>query len=109
MAESSRKEADALATRVWLQVDDDDAWALASVEEHFGGSVHLKRSHAPEGVKDTITVSEQAFAELSVATGDLEEPVADLVNLNDVNIASMLHQLRLRCHARRVACIGGLR
>ena len=62
--------------RVWVQVDDEDAWALASVEERFGGSVYLKRSHAPEGTKEQIVVSEDEFGALSVATGDLEHGVS---------------------------------
>ena len=87
------------AARVWVQVDDEDAWALATVEERFGGSVILTRSHAPEGVDKSITISEEAFSKLAVATGALDVPVADLVNLDDVTAAAILHHLRLRYEA----------
>ena len=87
------------AARVWVQVDDEDAWALATVEERFGGSVILTRSHAPEGVDKSITISEEAFSKLAVATGALDVPVADLVNLDDVTVAAILHHLRLRYEA----------
>ena len=87
------------AARVWVQVDDEDAWALATVEERFGGSVILTRSHAPEGVDKSITISEEAFSKLAAATGALDVPVADLVNLDDVTVAAILHHLRLRYEA----------
>ena len=64
---------------VWLNVDDEDAWVIATVGEKFGGSVMLKRTSAPKGVELETSVSEEAFAKLSPATGDPNKSVADLV------------------------------
>jgi len=82
--------------RVWARVDDEDAWVLATVEERFGGSVHLARLHAPPGVDKALVVPEEEFGGYTPATGDLDTPVDDLVRLNDVNQGALLHTLRLR-------------
>lgn len=78
------------------QVDDEDAWVLATVEERFGGSVHLKRLHAPAGVDLKLVIADEEFVGWTPATGDLDSPVDDLVQLNDVNQGALLHTLRQR-------------
>ena len=82
--------------RVWAQVDDEDAWVLATVEERFGGSVHLSRLHAPSGIDLTLVVADEAFGGYTPATGDLDTPVDDLVQLSDINQGALLHTLRQR-------------
>ena len=76
---------------------------LATVEERFGGSVHLKRLHAPAGVSTTLVVSDENFATCTPATGDLDNPIDDLVKLNDVN--QVLSTLRQRHGCDPPACI----
>ena len=82
--------------RVWASVDDEDCVVLATVEERFGGSVHLSRLHAPPGVEKTLVIPEEEFGSYLAATGDLDTPVDDLVKLNDVNQGALLHTLRQR-------------
>ena len=80
--------------KVWLDVEDDDAWVLCSVEgDTSGAEVKLKRLHAPPGVSNEITVSKEAFSKLRLATGDWDEPADDLTQLEDVNDGAMLHPL----------------
>mmetsp|Transcript_29462 Transcript_29462/g.48834 ORF Transcript_29462/g.48834 Transcript_29462/m.48834 type:complete len:1439 (-) Transcript_29462:104-4420(-) len=89
----------AAGTRVWVAVDDDDAWVLASVNETFGGSVHMTRlqpANPPPGVDAQFSVSEEEFAKLTLVTGDIDTPVDDLVSLSDINSGMLLHTLRLR-------------
>ena len=83
--------------KVWLDVEDDDAWVLCSVEgDSSGAEVKLKRLHAPPGVSNEITVSKEAFSKLRLATGEWDEPADDLTQLEDVNDGAMLHTLRQR-------------
>ena len=84
------------AQHVWLQVDDADAWTLATVTDRSGSDVQLTRLHAPPGVDKKLVISEEAFSKLSLATGELAVPGDDLVALEDVSDATMLHTLRLR-------------
>ena len=76
-----------------IQVDDADAWVLATVEQKFGGSVHMKRLHAPDGVPLELAVSDADFEKLTPATGNPEVPVPDLVALMDVNTGAVLHKI----------------
>lgn len=70
---------------------------LATVDERFGGSVHMKRLHAPEGFELDLMVSDEDFTKLMPVTGKDEELVVeDMVLLHDVNEAGMLHNLRQR-------------
>ena len=70
---------------------------LATVDERFGGSVHMKRLHAPAGFELDLMVSDEEFAKLMPVTGKDEELVVeDMVLLHDVNEAGMLHNLRQR-------------
>ena len=80
----------------WVPVEDEDAWVLATVEQRFGGSVHMKRLHAPEGIPLELALSEEEFEKLTPVTGDPAVPVPDLVSLMDVNTGAVLHNLRLR-------------
>ena len=94
-----RTQACAMASeqeRVWASVPDEDCVVLATVEERFGGSVHLSRLHAPPGVDKTLVIPEEEFVNYLAATGDLDTPVDDLVKLNDVNQGALLHTLRQR-------------
>ena len=84
------------ALRVWLPVDDEDAWVLATVRHKSAGSITLSRLHAPEGVPAEVTVADELFAALTPATGDVDNDVSDLVCLADVNTGVLLHNLRLR-------------
>mmetsp|Transcript_31792 Transcript_31792/g.66569 ORF Transcript_31792/g.66569 Transcript_31792/m.66569 type:complete len:1417 (+) Transcript_31792:14-4264(+) len=83
-------------SQYWVQVEDEDAWVLATVTEKFGGSVHMKRFHAPDGVPLELAVSDADFEKLTPAAGNPEEAVPDLVSLMDVNTGAVLHNLRLR-------------
>ena len=85
------------AQRVWCPVDDADAWVLATVDEKFGGSVHMKRLHAPDGFELDLMVSDETFSRLMPVTGKDDELIqSDMVHLHDVNEAGMLHNLRQR-------------
>ena len=99
--------------RVWLQVEDTDAWVLATVVSIGDTEVKLKRLHAPDGEPLEVTVSKEAFSKLRGATGEYTSENEDLVKLQDVNDASMLHtrarcqhQPRLRQRALK-ACLTG--
>ena len=83
---------------VWLQVDDSDLWVLAHVTDRSGGKVTLQRRHAPKGVKTAVTLSDEEFLKFAKAQGGdhLDDGVDDLVTLEDVTDASMLHTLRMR-------------
>ena len=75
--------------RVWVNVGDEDAWALALVEEKFGGSVYLKRQGAvPKGAKEQIVLSEQEFAALSVATDFIDQNLVMLGELDEGKIGT---------------------
>ena len=70
---------------------------LATVDERFGGSVHMKRLHAPEGFELDLMVSDEDFSKLMPVTGKDEDLIKeDMVTLHDVNEAGMLHNLRQR-------------
>ena len=69
---------------------------IATVEERFGGSVHMKRRHAPQGVSHEVAVSDEDFKKLTPVTGNPDVSVPDLVALMDVNTGAVLHNLRLR-------------
>ena len=96
---SKRKSEEALvAGEVWLKVDDEDEWVLATVVSSDKSEVKLERLHAPEGVERSLTVSSKEYDVLKKVTGDFSRDAVndDLVQLPDVNDASMLHTLRAR-------------
>ena len=63
-------------SRVWLEVDDDDVYALATVEERCSdGTVKLSR----EGTGDAVTLKADAFARLAPYGG--APPTADVHDL----------------------------
>ena len=96
---SKRKSEEALvAGEVWLKVDDEDEWVLATVVSSDNSEVKLERLHAPEGVERSLTVSSKEYDVLKKVTGDFSRDAVndDLVQLPDVNDASMLHTLRAR-------------
>ena len=85
--------------RCWLQVEDSDAWVLATVAEHYPTrqQVSLERDTAPLGVRRQLTLSEAAFSELAAVSGDDASPeISDLVALDDVQECTMIHALRQR-------------
>ena len=87
---------------VWLNVDDEDAWVIATVRREVW-RLGDARELAPKGVELETSVSEEAFAKLSPATGDPNKSVADLVWMPDVNIVgAVLHNLRLRYAANDI-------
>ena len=81
---------------VWLNVDDEDAWVLCTVEGSTDSEVNLLRAHAPDGVSTKTTITMEAYKKLTPVTGDMSVPVHDLCLLEDVNTASLLHTLRQR-------------
>ena len=81
---------------VWLNVDDEDAWVLGTVEGSTDSEVNLLRAHAPDGVSTKTTITMEAYKKLTPVTGDMSVPVHDLCLLEDVNTASLLHTLRQR-------------
>ena len=85
--------------RVWLPCPDDkDAWCLATISK-TGEPVELTRLHAPSGVSKKTTMPAKEVEKLATATGVLDRPVNDLVALESVSDAAMLHTLRLRYEA----------
>ena len=93
-------------SRVWLEVDDDDVYALATVEERCSdGTVKLSR----EGTGDAVTLKADAFARLAPYGGaPPTADVHDLVTLSDVSPALVLHTLRLRYAAQHIyTALGG--
>ena len=85
--------------KCWLQVEDSDAWVLATISEHYVGKqqVLLERESAPLGVRRQLTLSEAAFSELTAVSGDdASTRVDDLVALDDVRECTMIHALRQR-------------
>ena len=81
---------------VWLNVDDEDAWVLCTVEGSTDSEVNLLRAHAPDGVSTKTTITMEAYKKLTPVTSDMSVPVHDLCLLEDVNTASLLHTLRQR-------------
>lgn len=85
--------------RVWLKVVDSDAWTWAVVTEHRQdkGKVMMERQSAPKGVKTRVEMSEADFSKLITVSGDDATAEADdLVMLDDVHEATMIHTLRQR-------------
>ena len=80
----------------WLPVLDSTCYDIAWVIERFDGGVELQRANPPPDEEAILTVTEEAFAELSPVTSDPNIDVADLVDLPDVNTAALLHNLKLR-------------
>ncbi len=87
-----------MATAVWLPVEDEQAWVVASVENRFDGLVEMMRSYPvpPAGVEVKVTMQEDEFEKLTPVTGDPKVSVADLVMLSDVNTGAVLNNLRVR-------------
>ena len=82
--------------QVWLECEDDDAWALCDVLDEEGDEVKLKRQTSPVGVSPLVTVTKAEFEKMMAGVGDLSQPVVDLCQLEDVHYGSMLHTLRQR-------------
>lgn len=89
---------------VWLDVKDEEAWALARVESQEGGIVKLTRLPGqtgialPTGVEPSLSLSEAAFSELMPATGEVDKlhTVHDLAKLGDVHLGAVMYTLRQR-------------
>ena len=94
----SDEEDSAPAEHVWLQVSDSDAWSLCRIERRASnGTVTLRRSRAPDGVKFKVEVDAATFAKLSPAVNaDSIGDVDDLTQLEDTGEGTMLHALRAR-------------
>ena len=89
---------------VWLPVEDEDAWVVASVERNpASGAIVARRHRAPPGVPLQIPLSDEQLSELLPAGGALDEAVEDLTQLEAINTASVLHALRRRYEASAVA------
>ena len=87
---------------VWLPVEDEDAWVAASVEKLGKGQVRATRLRAPPGVSLTLMLSEEELVQLLPVSGSLEEPVADLTQLESISTAAVLHTLRQRHASQHV-------
>jgi len=81
-----------LAGQYWLNVEDDVAWVVATVESRFDAAVELRRLDNGE----SVSLSEEEFAKLRPVTSDPTASVDDLVHMNDVNAGALLNNLRLR-------------
>ena len=81
----------------WIAVEDEDAWALASVQDEGRGTLVATRTRAPEGVPLEFPVTEADLARSTRAeTGTDFSPPADLIHLSHISAATVLHTLRLR-------------
>ena len=81
---------------VWLSVDDEDAWTLASITAR-DGRLYARRARAPDGVDIEVQVTEEQLSERSVPLGGSKfEPPPDLVALPSITVAAVLHTLRCR-------------
>ena len=81
---------------VWLRVEDEDAWAIASVVAR-DGALYACRERVPEGVPCECKITEDELAKKSLPVGGCEfMPPADLVALPSISTAAVLHTLRLR-------------
>ena len=88
---------DQKAASFWHEVQDEDLWALVTVERKEGATVHLSRSRAPEGVPLTLTMSEEELQKLTPAAGGADNMApADLTALEEVSAGAVQHALRLR-------------
>ena len=66
--------ASSMATAVWLPVEDDDVWVLATVKDKTDESVELERYWTPpSGVSKTMTMSPAEFDKLKLCTMDYTE------------------------------------
>ena len=66
-----------MATAVWLPVEDDDVWVLATVKEKTDASVELQRYWTPPaGVSQTMSMSPAEFDKLKLCTLDYTESEA---------------------------------
>eukprot|EP00320_Phaeocystis_rex_P000214 CAMPEP_0119057708 /NCGR_PEP_ID=MMETSP1178-20130426/2102_1 /TAXON_ID=33656 /ORGANISM="unid sp, Strain CCMP2000" /LENGTH=1078 /DNA_ID=CAMNT_0007038565 /DNA_START=76 /DNA_END=3312 /DNA_ORIENTATION=- len=89
--------------RVWLPVEDTDQTVLATVEDFQDDSVFLTRLHAPPHIKNlTVELTNAQFEKLPVAVGNVMSPGEDLVLLEDVSDATILHTLRLRLDQKKI-------
>ena len=85
---------------VWLPVEDEDAWVVASVNRAaVDGGWMAVRERAPSGVSHTVALDDDALRELLPAAGARAPPVADLTRLEAIHTASVLHELRRRYEA----------
>ena len=91
----------AAGAKIWLEVDDEDAWTLATVESASGAEVQLRRARAPENQPLNFTLPLSEYNKATPATGGTAA-VADLTDLADVNVGAILHSLRLRYEKDRI-------
>ena len=90
-------------TRVWLPVEDTDQIVLATVDDINDGSVFMTRLHAPPHIKNlTVEMAKDKFEKLAIAVGNVMNPGHDLVLLDDVSDATILHTLRLRLDQKKI-------
>ena len=83
--------------RVWLPVDDADHSTLATVSDFTKDLVFVERLHAPKHIQSLqVELTAAQFAKLPPVVGDPMMPGHDLVVLEDINEAYILHTLRLR-------------
>ena len=96
----------AAGAKIWLEVDDEDAWTLATVESASGAEARLRRARAPDGQPLNFTLPLSEYGKATPATGSTSA-VADLTALADINVGAVLHSLRLRYERDRIyTCIG---
>jgi len=97
--QEKRLRAETKGQQVWLPVQDDDVWVLATVEDMDKHSVTLRRLHGPKGTDLETRLSPQEFSRLSLVAGEadvMDVDNFDLAVLKDVSDATILHTLRLR-------------
>ena len=89
-----------------LPVEDTDTIVLATVDDITGGTIFLSRKFAPPHLGTTVELTQAQFDKLSVAVGNVMDHTIngnhDLVALEDVSDATILHTLRLRLEKKMI-------
>jgi len=79
---------------------------LATVDDITGGTIFLSRKFAPPHLTTTVELTQAQFDKLSVAVGNVMDHTIngnhDLVALEDVSDATILHTLRLRIEKKMI-------
>ena len=83
-----------------LPVEDTDTIVLATVEDITGDTIFLTRSFAPPDLSLNVEYPKSKWDKLQMAVGNVMDHTVggrhDLVSLEDVSDATILHNLRLR-------------
>ena len=91
-----------MAQAVWLPVDDDDVWTLATVKERSDDKVELLRFWSPpEGMSQTVSMTPAEFDKLRLCTMDYNESEREAFPNRVAAIWSLCARAPARNHAAR--------